>query len=222
MSGPLAPEAFLDTLWRERATAILRTDDQERAAAAMEAAVRAGFRVVEFTLTVPGACELIAEFARRDDLIVGAGTVLSPSQAEEAARAGASFLVSPVVDEEVVAAARTLGLAAMPGTHTPSEMWRAHRAGAELQKVFPAPAGGPSAVRSILGPMPFLRLVPTNGVDEDTAAAYLEAGAWAVGFVAPLFEPEALARGDASRMEERGRALLAAARAARRPAPLQK
>jgi 2-dehydro-3-deoxyphosphogluconate aldolase / (4S)-4-hydroxy-2-oxoglutarate aldolase len=180
----------------------------------MQAAVRAGFQVVEFTLTTPGAFELIREFSARDDLVVGAGTVLRVEEAREAVLAGARFLVSPVLDEEVVAAARALGVAAMPGTATPTEMWRAHRAGAELCKLFPALAGGPAAVRSILAPMPFLRIVPTNAVNEDNAAAYLAAGAFAVGFVDALFDPAALARGDTDEVEERGRALLAAVGAA--------
>lgn len=217
MSRAASPEAFVEHLGRERAVAILRTDDRDRAARAMEAAVRAGFRLIEFTLTIPGVFDLISGFAESDGVVVGAGTVLSVAQAKEAVTAGASFLVSPVMDEEVVFAGRALGVAVMPGTHTPTEMWRAHKAGAPLVKLFPAPAAGSVAVRSILGPMPFLRIVPTNGVDERNAAAFLDAGAWAVGFTTPLFEPEALARGDYARVEERGRALLRAVEAASRP-----
>ncbi|HLU66291.1 MAG TPA: bifunctional 4-hydroxy-2-oxoglutarate aldolase/2-dehydro-3-deoxy-phosphogluconate aldolase [Kofleriaceae bacterium] len=201
-------DAIVRALWRERATAILRTDDQARAAAAMEAAVRGGFRALEFTLTTPGALELIADFARRPDLLVGAGTVMTAALARDAVRAGARFLVSPVVDEEVIGAARDLGVAAMPGAHTPTEMWRAHRAGAPLVKLFPAPAGGPAALRAILGPMPFLRVVPTNGVDADNAGAWLAAGAHSLGFVRSLFEPDALAAGDLVRIEERARRIL--------------
>ena len=200
---------FLAGLARERATAILRTDSQERAAAAMEAAVRGGFHHLEFTLTTPGALELVAEFARRPDLVVGAGTVLTVADARAAVAAGARFLVSPVVDEEVIRAAVDLGVAAIPGCHTPTEMLRAHRAGAALQKLFPAPAGGPDYVRSVLAPMPFLRIIPTNGIDENNAAAYLAAGAVAVGFVASLFPAEEVAAGRGDRIEERARRLLA-------------
>lgn len=204
---------FLAGLARERATAILRTDSQERAAAAMEAAVRGGFHHLEFTLTTPGALELVAEFARRPDLVVGAGTVLTVADARAAVAAGARFLVSPVIDEEVIRAAVDLGAAAIPGCHTPTEMLRAHRAGAALQKLFPAPAGGPDYVRSVLAPMPFLRIIPTNGIDENNAAAYLAAGAVAVGFVASLFPAEDVAAGRADRIEERARRLLARVRA---------
>ena len=203
---------FLAALQRERATAILRTGSQEVAAAAMEAAVRGGFRHLEFTLTTPGALELVAEFSRRPDLVVGAGTVLTVENARDAVRAGARFLVSPVMDEEVVREAVQLGVVAIPGCHTPTEMLRAHRAGAALQKLFPAPAGGPDYVRSVLAPMPFLRILPTNGVTAENAGAWLAAGAVAVGFVTSLFPAEDLASGSWGRVEERARAMLAAVR----------
>ncbi len=110
--------------------------------------------------------------------------------------------------------ARVLDVAVMPGTHTPTEMLRAHRAGAQLQKLFPAPATGASYVRSCLGPMPFLRIVPTNGVDTRNAADFLEAGAHAVGFVTPLFDPAELRAGRFDRTEQRARDLLGAVAAA--------
>lgn len=191
----------------QRASAILRCADQTLAADAMAAAVRGGFTIVEFTLTIPGALELIADLSRGEGLVVGAGTVLDSRMAEQAVAAGARYLVSPVFDPEVVATARRLGVAMMPGVHTPTEALAAHRAGAPLQKVFPAPAGGPAWVRSTLAPLPFLRLVPTNGVDQANAQAWLEAGAWAVGFTTSLFDPELLARRDIDAVEERARAL---------------
>ncbi|HVS02107.1 MAG TPA: 2-dehydro-3-deoxyphosphogluconate aldolase [Thermoanaerobaculia bacterium] len=208
------PAGFVGLLGRERASAILRCDDQRMAAAAMEAAVRAGFRVVEFTLTIPGALELVADFARRGDVVVGAGTVLAVEQAEAAVAAGARFLVSPVVDAAVIRRAGELGVAAMPGAHTPTEMLAAHHAGAPLLKLFPAPAGGAAWLRSVLAPLPFLKVVPTNGVDAGNAGEWLAAGAFAAGFVAPLFPADALARRDWGEIEARGRRILAAVRGA--------
>jgi Entner-Doudoroff aldolase len=200
-------EKLLEALREARATAIIRTSDQQIAALAMEAAIRGGFRMLEFTLTIPGALELIADFSRRPNLIVGAGTVLSPEDARNAVRAGARYIVSPVIDEEVIREGLALEVAVMPGTHTPTEMLMAHRAGAQLQKIFPALAGGPDTVRAILGPMPFLRPVPTNGVTADNAAAYLEAGAYAIAFVGSLFTPEDLKGRKFDRIEERARTL---------------
>jgi Entner-Doudoroff aldolase len=211
----MRPEEFAGRLRAERGAAILRTSDTGRARSAMEAAVRGGFRVVEFTLSIPQALNLVSEFSRRPELVVGAGTVLSVEEARAAAAAGAQFIVSPIVDEAVVAAAREAGLASMPGTFTPTEMMRAHRAGAALVKLFPQPGAGPTYVRQILGPLPMLRIVPTSGVDASNAAAYLEAGAWAVGFVGSLFDPGEVLEGRVEAIEERARKLLAAARAAK-------
>jgi len=133
-------------------------------------------------------------------------------EARAAVQRGARFLVSPVMDPEVIAAARELGVASIPGCHTPTEMFNAHRAGAPLQKLFPAPGSGPAFLRATLAPMPFLRIVPTNGIDAGNARAWLDAGAFAVGFTNALFDPAELAAGRFDRIEERARALLAAVR----------
>ncbi len=206
----MTPHDFVARLGSHRASAILRTNDAEAAIDAMEAAVRGGFRICEFTLTIPGAMEIIGEFSRRHpDVIVGAGTVLEVDQAHRAVEAGARFLVSPVVDEAVIRAATELGVAAMPGTHTATEMLTAYRAGAALQKLFPAPGFGPGYVSACLGPMPFLKIVPTHGVDEHNAAQWLGAGAFAIGFVAPLFDPALIADRRYDELEQRARRLLA-------------
>lgn len=191
----MSPDAFVTLLGKEKGSAILRTNDQDKAALAMDAAIRGGFTIVEFTLTIPGVYDLVRDFSKREGVVVGTGTVMTEEDAQRSVEAGASFLVSPVVDEVVIRAATDLGVASMPGCHTPTEMLRAHRVGAELCKLFPAPAGGPIWVKSVLGPMPFLKIVPTNGVDEHNAAEWIAAGAYAGGFVAPLFPPDDLAKG---------------------------
>ncbi len=206
----MRPEEFQTFFETRRASAILRTPIADAAKPAMEAALRGGFEVIEFTLTTPGVFDLIAEFSRRPGIVVGAGTVLTTDEARQAVDAGARFLVSPVVDEAVIDTARTLGVAAMPGTHTPTEMLRAYRAGAQLQKLFPAPGIGASYVKACMGPMPFLRIVPTSGVDASNAAAYLAAGAFAVGFVAPLFDADEIEAGRFDLVEQRARTLLEA------------
>jgi 2-dehydro-3-deoxyphosphogluconate aldolase/(4S)-4-hydroxy-2-oxoglutarate aldolase len=176
----------------------------------MDAAVRAGFQIVEFTLTTPGVYERIAEFSRRDGLVVGAGTVLTVEDARAAVEHGARFLVSPVVDEAVIEEAGRLGVAIMPGVHTPTEALRAHRAGAQLQKLFPAPGLGPDFVKACLGPLPFLKIVPTNGCDAENAGQWLAAGAHALGFVAPLFHAAEVLEGRVDLIEARARKLLQA------------
>jgi 2-dehydro-3-deoxyphosphogluconate aldolase / (4S)-4-hydroxy-2-oxoglutarate aldolase len=201
-------EEVVELLGRERASAIVRWSDQDTAEQAMEAAVRGGFKVLEFTLTTPGALELINRFSQQEGLVVGAGTVLEVSQAVDAVAAGARFLVSPVADEKVIGAATEMGVAMMPGTHTPTEMLFAHRAGAPFVKLFPAPAGGPAYLRSVMGPLPFLKIVPTNGVDAGNARQWLDAGAYALGFVTSLFDPQDMRHKRYDAIEARAREIL--------------
>ena len=206
----MTPDAFVELYGKVKASAILRTNDQEKAAKAMEAAIRGGFRIIEFTLTVPGVYELVQDFSRREGLVVGTGTVMDADEARRSVEAGARFIVSPVVDVDVIAAANELGVASMPGTHTPTEMLLAHRAGAQLCKLFPSPSGGPDWVRSVLGPMSWLKIVPTNGVDQHNAGAWIAAGAYAVGFVAPLFVAADIADGRWDAIEQRAAQCIAA------------
>ena len=208
----MSPEDFVMQFKAARASAILRTHDQQAARRAMDAAIRGGFHIVEFTLSIPNALDLIEEFSARSDLIVGAGTVLTVEEAREAVRAGAKFLVSPVVDEAVIEEAVAQNVAAMPGCSTPTEMLRAHRAGAGLQKLFPAQAAGPAWVKQTLGPMPFLNIVPTAGVDLATGPEYLRAGAFAVGFVNSLFDPKDITDENWGAIESRAAAMLDAVR----------
>lgn len=209
-------DRFLQDLWKHRITAILRTHDATLASEAMDAAVRGGMRLIEFTMTTPNALGLIEQFSTRgaqvslgglDRLVVGAGTVLTEAHARDAVAAGAKFLVSPVMDPQIIALAGELRVPILPGVHTPTEMLAAHRAGAPLLKLFPGPAAGPNYLRSSLGPLPFLRVVPTNGVDLANAADWLRAGAWAVGMTRPLFDPDAMAAGDLDAIVKRAAAL---------------
>lgn len=204
---------FVAALHEVKATAILRTTSAQAGRQAMEAAVRGGFRIVEFTLNTPGALELIREFSGRPGVVVGAGTVLSVDEAMAARAAGAGFLVSPVADPAVISIAQKMGIAIIPGTFTPAEMLHAYRHGAPLQKLFPAPANGPAFVRACLGPMPFLRIVPTNGVDATNAAEYLKAGAWALGFTNSLFVADEILGERWDAIEARARTLLSSLRA---------
>jgi Entner-Doudoroff aldolase len=157
---------------------------------------------LEFTLTIPGALELIQDFSRDSSLIVSAGTVLKTEDARKAVAAGAHYLVSPITDAELIAEAAALKVPMMAGGHTPTELYKAYLLGAPLQKLFPAPAGGSAYVRSCLAPMPFLRIVPTNGIDLENAVPYLEAGSFAVGFVNSLFPADAVKEGRWDEIEQ--------------------
>ena len=115
-------QSVINEILEHRVSAIVRTKEQRLAAEAMRAAIEGGFRLVEFALTTPGALELIGEFAEKPELLVGAGTVLTIGQARATVKAGARFLVSPICDPEIIAEAHKLGVAAIPGTVTATEM----------------------------------------------------------------------------------------------------
>jgi len=157
-----------------------------------------GVPVAEVTMTVPGAIEGIRRLVKAvgKDVLVGVGSVTRPDQAEEAVAAGAQFIVGPVLVPEVVRAARKLDRVVIPGAYTPTEIFQAHEMGADIVKVFPASVGGPAYFKAILAPMPFLKLMPTGGVDLTTVAAFIKAGAVTLGAGAALVDAKAVEKGD--------------------------
>jgi Entner-Doudoroff aldolase len=201
-------EHIKSELLERKISAIIRTDNQKVAEQAMQAAVAGGFRVVEFTLTTPGALNLITQFRENDDLIVGAGTVMSPTIVQEAVEAGAQFLVSPVCSVDVIQEAEKLDVVSMPGTFTATEMESAHRAGADFVKLFPAPANVAEYIRFILAPLPHLKIFPTSGVNLDNMLDVLQAGAAGTGFVRPLFNPEMIRNKNYDGIRQRAEAIV--------------
>ena len=201
-------EHIKSELLETKISAIIRTDDHKVAEQAMQAAVDGGFRVVEFTLTTPGSLNLITQFRENDDLIVGAGTVMSPTIAQEAVEAGAQFLVSPVCNVDVIQEAEKLDVVSIPGTFTATEMETAHRAGADFVKLFPAPANVAEYIRFILAPLPYLKIFPTSGVNLDNMLDVLQAGAAGIGFVRPLFDPEMIRNKNYGGIRQRAEAIV--------------
>lgn len=183
MDRPALPAALLST----RVVAVLRGHDPGPVVEAAVALHDAGVACLEATFTTPGAAEAIAEIARRlPEASVGAGTVLEPAQAREAVAAGASFLVTPAPCLDVLAVATEAGVPVLAGAFTPGEVLAAWRAGASAVKIFPAATGGPGHVRDLRGPLPGIPFVPTGGIGVEDAAAYLRAGAIAVGLGSAL------------------------------------
>jgi len=185
---PPTRAAVLAAFAQHRCSAILRTNDREVVRPALEAAIAGGFHIVEVTMTTPDCLEHISALQERHGVVIGAGTVLTVEAAKEALAAGARFLVSPVTDPQVITFCRQHDLVSVPGTYTPTEMMTAHRAGADIVKLFPAPANGPEFVRAVRAPLPFLRIYPTSGVNEENCEQWLKAGAFGVGFVGSLFD----------------------------------
>jgi len=201
-------EHIKSELLERKISAIIRTDNQKVAEQAMQAAVDGGFRVVEFTLTTPGSLNLITQFRENDDLIVGAGTVMSPTIVQEAVEAGAQFLVSPVCNVDVIQEAEKLDVVSIPGTFTATEMETAHRAGADFVKLFPAPENVAEYIRFILAPLPYLKIFPTSGVNLDNMLDVLQAGAAGTGFVRPLFDPEMIRNKNYGGIRQRAEAIV--------------
>ena len=201
-------EHIKSELLKTKISAIIRTDDHKVAEQAMQAAVDGGFRVVEFTLTTPGSLNLITQFRENDDLIVGAGTVMSPTIGQEAVEAGAQFLVSPVCNVHVIQEAEKLDVVSIPGTFTATEMETAHRAGADFVKLFPAPENVAEYIRFILAPLPYLKIFPTSGVNLDNMLDVLQAGAAGIGFVRPLFDPEMIRNKNYGGIRQRAEAIV--------------
>ncbi|HEX2093129.1 MAG TPA: bifunctional 4-hydroxy-2-oxoglutarate aldolase/2-dehydro-3-deoxy-phosphogluconate aldolase, partial [Longimicrobiaceae bacterium] len=191
------------------AVAVVRTADASRLLRVVDALHAGGVSAVEVTMTTSGALDAIAELARRvgDAVLVGVGSVLDADTARRAAEAGARYVVSPVLRPEVVREAHRQGVPAMPGAFTPTEILQAHEAGADVVKVFPAEVLGPSFIRGVLAPMPFLRLMPTGGVTPDNVGEWIAAGAVAVGLGSALVDPRRVGEADLGWLTERARRL---------------
>jgi 2-dehydro-3-deoxyphosphogluconate aldolase/(4S)-4-hydroxy-2-oxoglutarate aldolase len=196
---------------------VVRAASSDEALRLVLALKEGGVDVIELTMTVPGAIKLIETLAVRfgRDVIVGAGTVLDALTARACILAGAEFVVSPVVDLATIGCCRTYGVPVLPGALTPTEIVAAWRAGADMVKVFPCSAlGGATYIKSLRAPLPQVELVPTGGVSLENAAAFIRAGASAVGAGADLVDPSKVDGGGVSANARKYVAAIKEARAA--------
>jgi 2-dehydro-3-deoxyphosphogluconate aldolase/(4S)-4-hydroxy-2-oxoglutarate aldolase len=202
-----AREDLVARLCASGAVAVIRMASAEDVFRAIQALHQGGVSSIEVTLTTPDALRLIERTSRElgDGVLVGAGSVLDAESARRSVEAGARYVVSPVFKEEVVAEAHRLGVPAIPGAFTPTEILRAHEAGADLVKLFPADTLGPAFLKGVLGPMPFLRIIPTGGVTPYNVGDWLHAGAVAVGLGNALADPRLAAAGDFAALTDRAR-----------------
>ena len=185
--------------------AIMRAQSPDQLIAAAEAIQRGGVKVIEVTMTTPGALDVIAQATRRfgDDVLFGAGSILDSETARAAVLAGASFIVSPTLKVEVITLARRYGVPVLPGCYTPTEMLAAWEAGADMIKLFPASVGGPDLLQALLAPLPQLEIVPVGGVDLNTAADFIRKGAAALGVGSSLINQKLLDTGDMEELTRR-------------------
>lgn len=206
--------AVVERIKVERAVAVIRTDSIERALRAAEAAVSGGFRAIEITFSFAEAAQTIQSLTENNprDLLIGAGTILTPEQVQEAAAAGAQFLVSPCVLPEVIDAAHELQVPIIPGAFTPTEIYTAYSLGADIVKIFPAVKFGPDYLKAVRGPLPQIPIMPTSGVDASNVTEWFRAGAIAVGAVGSVFDPELIRNGDWDAIAKRAREFMDAVR----------
>jgi len=196
---------------------IIRLQDPSAVRGVVDALAKGGVKALEVTMTVPRAIELIAEIAPTlpDGFLFGAGTVLDADTAHRAARAGAQFIVSPVLRREVIDAAHEDGIPVMPGCFTPTEILQAWDWGSDIVKVFPATSVGPGYFKDVRGPLPHVKMMPTGGVSIDNVGDWLKAGAVAVGVGSALMDTNAIAARQFDVLEANARRIVANVAAAR-------
>jgi len=197
---------------------VVRTASAESAIQAVEAIYNGGIRAAEITMTVPGAIRALEKVADAfgDRIVLGAGTVLDPETARAAMLAGAEFFVSPSLKLSTIEIARRYSKVVMPGALTPTEVLAAWEAGADIVKIFPCGnVGGPKYIKALRAPFPHIEMIPTGGVNLETAGEFLKAGACAVAVGAELVDAKSLKEGRLELIEEKARQYLAAIAKAR-------
>jgi len=199
---------------------VIRAGSPQEARFAAEAVWRGGIPIVEITMTVPGALEVISELVKTmPKVLVGAGTVVNQDLAFKSFDAGAQFFVTPGFSQQTVAAAHDLDLLIMAGALTPSEVMTAWDAGVDFVKIFPCGnVGGPSYIKALKGPLPHVPLVPTGGVNLETAADYIRAGAAALGVGGELILKHAFQQGKPELISDLAKRYAQLVRDARNPA----
>ena len=208
----------LAKILEEGVVPVIRVSSGSEAFEVARAIHEGGISVVEVTMTVPGALEVMREVSQRfgDDILLGAGTILDPETARAALLHGAKFLVTPTLNYEVIKMSNRYSAVVIPGALTPTEILSAWEAGADLVKVFPiAQVGGPAYIRAIRGPLPHIPLVPTGGVNLENAGEFIKAGAAAIAAGGELVEKKALVEKNYSVIAENARKFVAEVKKAR-------
>ena len=176
----------IDKLLSEKMMTLVRSNSQSEGQALADALVEAGVKVIEITLTTPGAHKIIEQLLKNKDLLVGAGTVRTVKEVKKMEDIGVSFIVSPNTNEDVIAATKKLNLVSMPGVSTPSEVAIAEESGADILKLFPATILGPDHLKMLREPFPGNRWCPTAGITLESIPKWFEAGADLVGLGGPV------------------------------------
>jgi 2-dehydro-3-deoxyphosphogluconate aldolase/(4S)-4-hydroxy-2-oxoglutarate aldolase len=214
-SNPITPD--LAHMLKSGVVAVVRMNEAVSLRRAAEAVVAGGVGSFEVTLTTPGAIDSVRDLAsaKIPGCLVGAGTVLDAKTAREAIDAGARFIVSPTLEPDVIACCVERKIVCVPGAMSPTEILQAWRLGASMIKVYPACSVGTDFFRNILGPLPFLRMIPSGGMTLENGADFIRAGAAAVSMAAALLDPALVKRGAWDELTARARKVAGAVAAAR-------
>lgn len=190
--------------------AVIRLNDTQKLDAVITALGKGGVKVLEITMTTPGALEIIKDISKNisGEFLIGAGTVLDPETARLAILAGAQFIVGPILNIEMIKMVHRYDKVVIPGAFTPTEIMTAWDAGADIIKVFPATALGPTYFKDILGPLPQVKLTPTGGVSLNNAAEFIMAGACCLGVGSALIKKDIVANSDWEALTERAGAFI--------------
>ena len=185
---------ILDEIFKRKAVAVLRVKEEDKLKKVIQAIADGGVSVAEITMTVPNAIKLIEKMSKEldENIIIGVGSVLNKQTAEDAIKAGAKYVVSPILKKEIIEMAQKYDVPVMPGCFTPTEIYSAFEMGADIAKVFPADVVGMPFFKAILAPMPHLKLMPTGGVSLTNAGDWLKVGACAVGIGSALLDDKAI------------------------------
>jgi len=212
-----ARESTVKTIQDLGVVAVIRMKDAGRLRAVIDAIAEGGVRAIEVTMSVPGAVGLIAKLAPAlpSSILFGAGTVIDAATARAVIDAGARFIVSPVFRREVIDVCHERDIVVAPGCFSPTEILDAHEYGADVVKVFPATALGPSYIKDIRAPLPQVRLMPTGGVTLDNAGDWIRAGAVAVGVGSALLDGKAVEEGRFDVLVNNARRIVASVASAR-------
>lgn len=191
--------------------AVVRSPDSQQLVEVARALADGGISVVEITLSVPNALEVLRQVrqALAERVLLGAGTVLDAETARAVLLAGAEYIVTPTLNLDVIRLCQRYDKLVMPGAFSPTEILTAWEAGADIVKVFPADVLGPAFFKALRGPLPQIRLMPTGGVDLSTAGAFLKAGACCLGVGGQLVEPKAVAERNFDRIRDLARQYVA-------------
>ena len=187
-----------------RIVAIFRGVDLQQALDAAAVFVEAGIKAIEITYNTPDVARIITSFSEKygEQLAIGAGTVMTVEEVESAKRAGASFILSPDCNPEIIKATKDAGLFSVPGAFTASEIVQAHRAGADMVKLFPAGRLGPGYMKDLLGPLDHIKFMAVGGIDLTNSKDFLDAGAKAVGVGSSLVNIKLIESRDFSQLKK--------------------